>query len=104
VGFPYVSSPIKLDDDPTKGKFAFCERMIVKALHASDFGFLKKIKFEMRQIENASRLKRIQNMVNHKKFIRSWNFNFSLKFSEKKCYFRNCPLKKLNLARLLLNK
>ncbi|CAB5197422.1 unnamed protein product [Rhizophagus irregularis] len=61
-GFPYVSSPVKLDEDPTKGKFAFCERMVVKALHASDFGFLKKIKFEMRQIENASRLKRIQNM------------------------------------------
>ncbi|GES97660.1 hypothetical protein GLOIN_2v201904 [Rhizophagus clarus] len=26
-GFPYVASPIKLDDDPTKGKFAFCERL-----------------------------------------------------------------------------
>lgn len=60
--------------------------MVVKALHASDFGFLKKIKFEMRQIENASRLKRIQNMVIHNKkyiyiyiilkFIDSLNFEF----------------------------
>jgi hypothetical protein len=37
--------------------------MIVKALHDSDFGFLKRIKFEIKQIENATRLKRIQNMV-----------------------------------------